>query len=523
MSVNVLSSSPRELILIVDPKAGLRVRGEKIISINEGVDVSPLKDLLAAQQAVIRTLFGASEEWIQHRTSFTKTQMGVGQPLDASIFYKVTGPYEGLVELAGALRELKIVQSAYIKPGALLPFIDTDEVVTSGPPSLELTPDLTRYQEFLNPASEGGIDACYAWTKRGGTGAGVNIIDIEGAWRFSHEDLLENPSGCVGGVQVSKFKWRKHGTAVLGILGGDHNGIGIAGMCPEARVNTISIFGNSNGDPSGDWGTAEAIWQAADILRPGDIILIELHEPGPVVNFQENETNQFGYIPVEWWPCNMTAIMYATARNIIVVEAAGNGEQCLDAEIYNQNPPAPHGPFPYWWQNPFKRDPIDTRAILVGAGVPPEGTHGSRTGPDRSRWELSNFGTAVDTQGWGEEVATCGGNNDLGNASAEEDRRYTRRFNGTSSAAAMVAGALGCLQGVLRARGRFLEPTRARRLLQDNRLGSPQQDGPLGPSSMEPVGPRPDLRKLIDYVTPTCSFKKILRALKKALFGHRLK
>jgi hypothetical protein len=523
MSVNVLSSSPRELILIVDPEVGLRVRGEEISSINKGVDVSPLKNLLAGQQAGIRPLFGESEEWLQHRTSFTKTQMGVGQPLDLSIFYKVTGSSKSLAQLASALRELQLVQSAYIKPGAELPFIDTGEQVINGPPSLNPTPDLTRFQEFLNPASAGGLDARYAWTKTGGTGKDVNIIDIEGAWRFSHEDLVENPSGCVGGVQVSKFKWRKHGTAVLGILGGDHNKFGIAGMCPDACVRTISIFGNSNGDPSPDWGIPEAIRVAADMLRPGDIILLELHQPGPVVNFQENETNNFGYIPVEWWPCNMAAILYAAARKVIVVEAGGNGEQNLDAEIYCKNPLPPHGPFPDWWRNPFKRDPIDTGAILVGAGLPPKDTHGLDLGPDRSRWHLSNFGKHVDTQAWGVAVGTCGGNNDIGDHNAGEDRHYTSGFSGTSSASALVAGVLGCLQGVLRAKGSFLEPGMARSLLQDNMLGGPQQSGPLGPVDLQHIGPRPDLRRLIDQLAPTFSLKKLVRALMKALLGQRLR
>jgi len=212
----------------------------------------------------------------------------------------------------------------------------------------------------------------------------------------------------------------------------------------------------------------------------------------------------------------MAAILYAAGRGMIVVEAGGNGQQDLGLEIYDQNPKAPHGPFPYWWSNPFRRNPIDTGSILVGAGVPPPQTHGINLGPDRSRWDLSNFGAVIDVQGWGVEVATCGGNNDLG-SSAEEDRWYTRRFNGTSSAAAMITSALGCLQGVVRSEGAILEPARARQLLRDNALGSPQQDGPLGPARLEPIGPRPDLRKLIDQLTPRCSWKGCLRALKKAL------
>jgi hypothetical protein len=215
----------------------------------------------------------------------------------------------------------------------------------------------------------------------------------------------------------------------------------------------------------------------------------------------------------------MAAILYAKSRNIIVVEAGGNGQQSLDDEIYDENPKAPDGHrlFPPWWSNPFRRKTIDTGAILVGAGVPPNGTHGSHLGPDRSRWELSNFSSTIDTQGWGEEVATCGGNGGL-TPHAEQDRRYTRRFNGTSSASAMVAGALGCVQGISRARGKMLEPARARALLQAVSLGSPQQGGPFGPAARQPIGPRPDLRNLINNLPPSFSFKEIIRALKEMLF-----
>src|SRR2546421_51668 len=136
----------------------------------------------------------------QHRTAHLEVQMGEGQPLDLSIFYKVTALDKTLAEVGFLLREMTFVQSAYIKPEVELPFIDKGEEITEGPPPGEPTPDFTGLQEYLNSASEGGIDARYAWRKRGGKGNDVNIIDIEGAWRFSHEDLLENPSGCVGGI-----------------------------------------------------------------------------------------------------------------------------------------------------------------------------------------------------------------------------------------------------------------------------------------------------------------------------------
>ncbi len=476
------SPLPRELILIVDPRVNLRVQDGAINGREEDL-VDPLRRLLALEQAVIRPLFGVSEDWVKHRTPETKIKKGHDQQLDLSIFYKVSTSPERFSDLAAQLRKLKIVQAAYIKPGM--------DLASNG----VLSNDFTGQQEYLDPGPE-GIDARYAWTKAGGCGHGVKVMDIEGAWRFSHEDLLQNPSGCLGGIPTTDLTWVRHGTAVVGMLGGDHNGFGIAGICPGAQLNTISIFGNSNGEPEPDWSYAASIRLAADMLSPGDIILIELQHPGPARKFEER-TDQSGYIPVEWWPCNLAAIQYAISRGIIVVEAGGNGQQNLDDKIYDDHPAPPYGPFPDSWTNPFRRNPDDSGAILVGAGAPPEGIHGSVFDVDRSRLTFSNFGSIMDTQGWGEEVTTSGGNKNLTPA-AEEDRQYTRGFRGTSSAAAMVAGVLACLQGILRADYRALSPERARQFLRDDNLGSPQQRGRFV-SAEERIGPRPDLRKLIDH------------------------
>ena len=60
----------------------------------------------------------------------------------------------------------------------------------------------------------------------------------------------------------------------------------------------------------------------------------------------------------------------------------------------------------------------------------------------------------------------------------------------------MVAGALACVQGVLRAAGRApLTPAQARAALRET--GSPQQPGPTARSSA--IGNRPDIAQLIEW------------------------
>jgi subtilisin family serine protease len=174
---------------------------------------------------------------------------------------------------------------------------------------------------------------------------------------------------------------------------------------------------------------------------------------------------------------------------VIVIEAAGNGAQDLDDSLYQKGGTG----FPQAWRNSFRRSNRDSRAILVGAGAPPPKTHGKDHGPDRSRLDFSNYGSAVDVQGWGREVTTCGYGDLQGGIN--EDHWYTDQFSGTSSASPIVVGTLGCVQGVRHKRGAILlTPTTARALLRST--GSPQQDAP-GRPKMQRIGNRPDLRQLL--------------------------
>jgi subtilisin family serine protease len=331
-------------------------------------------------------------------------------------------------------------------------------------------------------AAPTGIDAYYAWTQPGGRGAGVKIIDCEWGWLFTHEDLKLNQGGVVVGAGSSNTD---HGTAVAGEISGDVNSIGITGIAPEAHFSAAAF----------SLPTAQVIKAAADKLSPGDIILLEIHRAGPNANGQ----GQFGYIAIEWWPDDFAAIRYATNKGIIVVEAAGNGFQNLDDPVYNNPRPG----FPASWKNPFNRNNPQCGAVMVGAGNPPSGTHGRTQHPtwgevyvDRARCSFSNYGACVDAQGWGWEVTSTG----YGDLQGGPDNKlhYTDQFSGTSSASPIVVGALACVQGILKARGRIpLSPARARDLLRTT--GSPQQAAPGRPVTQR-IGNRPNLRQMIANV-----------------------
>ena len=476
-----LPPSERELVVLIRPDAGLRASSAGVASAIDA-DVSGLQELLAKAGATLVPLFGVQEDAMAlMAASFAEVD-----PADLpalSSYYRVLAEDEKLDELASRLSERDEVEASFVKPPTY-PAMWMAEAPPQNEEPPAGTPDFTARQGYLN-AAPGGIDARFAWTRPGGLGAGVRIIDVEGAWQFSHEDLLQNQGGVVGGTPTSDLSWRNHGTAVVGEFGGDRNGRGVTGICPDANVSAVSIFGQS-------MGSARAIRLAAERLRAGDILLIELHRAGPRFNFQ-GRLDQRGFIAVEWWPDDYDAIRYAILRGVIVVEAAGNGAENLDDAIYD----ARTAGFPATWSNPFRRrSGRDSGAIVVGAGAPPPGTHGRNHGPDRSRLDFSNYGALLDSQGWGREVTTTGYGDLQGGTF--EDRWYTDTFSGTSSASPIVVGALGCVQGALRARNRpLLTPATARQLLRAT--GSPQLDAPGRPATQR-IGNRPDLRRLLATV-----------------------
>jgi subtilisin family serine protease len=456
---------------------GVPPGSELIIVARRGPQARLLKDLAGAAGADVRPLFGDLPQRLQRHPGAR------GQNLpDLSRYYTVDAPVERFTAIAAALRRLPSVETVYIKPPVDLPWHTAIPCppLAAVPPAV--TPDFTSRQRYLN-AAPGGINARFAWTIPGGRGYKVWIIDVERAWNFTHEDLLQNQGGVIGGTPpITHPDFQKmvdHGTACVGILSGDRNNRGIVGICPEANLRAVSTFG-----ATGSERTAPSIMQATAALRPGDIMLLELHRSGPANNFQE-VADRSGYIAVEWFEDDFDAILTATQLGIIVVEAAGNGWENLDDGIYD----TPHPDFSSRWRNPFRRQSWDSGAILVGAGAPPVGSHGV----DRSRLDFSNYGMAVDAQGWGYEVTTTGYGCLQGGSS--QDRWYSHRFGGTSGATPMVAGALACLQGILRQAGlALLTPTSARDLLR--LTGSPQPPPPAG-TVLERIGSRPNLKAML--------------------------
>ena len=251
-----------ELIVVAHPDAGLRATAMGLMA--PAVDTAPLARSLGG--ASLKPLFEVTEDRLRYEASAAAAS-GVDVP-DLSVYYRVHDHGADPQALAEELASHEAISGAYVKPPAEPPELnDMAPAPGDAPPA---TADFTSRQGYLD-AAPGGIDARAAWTVTGGGGAGVRIIDIEGAWRFTHEDLLQNQGGVIGGTMSTDIGWRNHGTAVAGEFGGDRNPIGITGITPDANIRAVSIFGGT--------GSANAIRTAANALSAGDIILIELHRP----------------------------------------------------------------------------------------------------------------------------------------------------------------------------------------------------------------------------------------------------
>ena len=420
----------------------------------------------------VQPLFKVAEETLKTLKESGEQQSG-RQLADLNLYYEIPltegTNYSDVSDTLAFFNSLASVEIAYAEPIAELTVLPPTPEPTI--PLKIPTPDFESMQGYLNdPPSGIGARKC-AWPVTGGRGDGVKVVDVEGAWNTTHEDMP--PMFYTNGTQIPDIGWRNHGTAVLGEIAGVKNGFGVTGIASDAKVGYASI---------GSQSVASAITNAALGAGKGGIVLIELHAQGPANSSPCTcNTPQCDYIAMEYWQAEFDAIAAATASGVIVVEAAGNGSSNLDDSVYGGR---------------FNRKVRDSGAILVAAS---ESNAGIPT-----CW--TNWGSRIDVHGWGYNVVTLG-YGDLHNGGSENSY-YTAQFSGTSSASPIIVGATASVQGVAMALGKPMQPLEIRKLLTDT--GTPQE-GNLS----KQIGPLPNLCKAITPPPPpsdsclgiTCTIK----------------
>ena len=306
-------------------------------------------------------------------------------------------------------------------------------------------------------AAPNGIGVTSAWALV--DGSGVGFADIERCWRVSHEDLAGLVPVVLNGNDTSFASSARHGAAVLGIVAGRHNTLGVIGIAPGVTGPRLSTQYIGAATPNVA-GAVSAAVLGPSALAPGDVLLIEVQLP-PDFRPAESENLTF------------SAIRLASALGIIVIEAAGNGsfDLALTLPVFDPTSPSFQG---------------DSGAIIVAGGTStvPHGRAGN-----------TNFGARIDCYAWGQNVTTVSGGGELTPA-AVEDQRYTGVFDGTSAAAAIVAGAALLLQDVYqrptptRPGGGRLSPRHMRALLKAN-------PGSTDCAAGAAIGRMPDLGQLV--------------------------
>jgi hypothetical protein len=363
---------------------------------------------------------------------------------DLTRFHRVRVP--DVAAALDALQAMPEVAEAHAAP----------ELVGLGAADLPPTTDAIDSQQGYLDAAPGGLDARYAWTVPGGRGRGVRVIDVGIGWQLDHEDL---PSlFYVGGSPDpgAPSNAIAHGTSTLGEIAAPDNGYGVTGVANQVDAGVQYVTGTN---------VADAIDHAAAQLRPGDVIDIEIQVDAAGATPGHFATTP--WVPAEYDDATYAAIATATARGIVVVELAGNGDLDLGAASFGGR---------------FDRAVRDSGAILVGGGEPP-----GYAAP-LARHPGSDYGARVDVQGWYVAVVTTGGTATPVLDPAGDPRQAYGKFSGTSSATPMVAGAVADLEGIARSRGQILTPSAVRALLVAT--GTPS-------SGAAHIGPQPDLRAAI--------------------------
>lgn len=335
---------------------------------------------------------------------------------------------------------------------------------------LSETPDFENLQYHLNAAPE-GVDARFAWTIPGGTGKSVRIIDMETGVNADHEDfnkfffLSDLPRGKVD-----------HGTAVAGEMIAKRDGKGVTGISYDADygfysrlVDNENTWGEIGCDDNDDScteqeenpyhkGVAANLAKVVAELEAGDLIVLEMHSPGP----------RGDYIPTEYWNPIYRILKFATEeKGIHCVAAAGNGYQDLDHEEYNKA---------------FDLNHRDSGCVIVGAAL--------SEGEDRHvKANFSNYGSRVDAFGYGRGVVTSG----YGDLHKGDGGKYTATFSGTSSATPIVGGSMATLLGIAKERGISLEPARLRKALRNTGTKQKNPDG-------QRIGNLPDLKAAYEFL-----------------------
>lgn len=315
------------------------------------------------------------------------------------------------------------------------------------------TPDFMVNQTYIGPNP--GLNMQYAWDL-GLKGEGIRVRDVEYGFNSNHEDLNEVNAFLAPGMTIAEdaLLYTQHGTAVVGIIIAGNDGYGMTGLAHEASEVILFPEWQEIG-----YSRINAVNQSIQNSTAGDVIIYEMQEDGPT-------SSSIDYVPAEYNSVIWDLTKAASDAGIVIVAAAGNGNQNLNGTLY---------------ESYMNRG--NSGAIIVGGGL---------SNLTHNKISYSTHGARVDVQGWSQNVFACGYGT-LIMIGDDINQGYVN-FSGTSSATPMVAACAIVLQSYHHSlTGNYLTGPQLRTILKETGI-------PQGNPSAGNVGPFPNMETAVQRV-----------------------
>lgn len=275
-----------------------------------------------------------------------------------------------------------------------------------------VTPNYVPQQTYIN--ANPGVNMQYAWNMNL-NGQGIRIRDVEYEFNKNHEEFHVNPNiQLADGYTINPTLYTPdyadflgHGTATFGVVFGDDGGYGVKGLAYGAE----EVILYPEWTVEYNYNRPYAVSLALDNSEQGDVVIYEMQTGGA-------SGASGDYVPAEYNATIWNLTKAASDLGVIIVAAAGNGDQNLDDPIYAS------------YMNKG-----NSGAIIVGAGT---------SNVSHNKLSFSTYGSRVNVQGWGENVLSAGYGY-YSTIGGDFNQQYVL-FSGTSSATPIVASCVAVLQ-----------------------------------------------------------------------------
>jgi len=416
-------------------------------------EVKEFEDILNQYDFNLKYSFVFSEEKLQYMEEQALRISGSSKSIqDLRNIYDVVNDEltdEELKQLTNQLQRLpKVKYAELVDAKPVQPPFDISPV----------TPNFVFQQAYIY--SNPGVNIQYAWDMNL-NGQGIRIRNIEYEFNKNHEEFHVNPKiNFVEGYTVNPTLYTpeysdflEHGTGTFGIVFGDDGGYGVKGLAYGAEEVTLYPEWTTEFGYNRTFATSLALNDSQE----GDVVIYEMQTGGA-------SGIEGDYVPAEYSSPIWNLTKAASDLGIIIVAAAGNGDQNLDDPMYA------------WYMNKG-----NSGAIIIGAGSP---------NIMHDKLWFSTYGSRVNLRGWGLSVLSSG-YGDYTTIGGDFNQQYTL-FSGTSSATPIVASCVAVLQSYYHSlTGEYLNSAEMIDILQTT--GIPQGSGGN-------IGPLPNMEPAIAYV-----------------------